>query len=47
MSTDISMQTTTTFGDHGQPSHYLPGPCPDDLPISAEVVDDGPNVGQE
>lgn len=47
MSTDISMQTTTTFGDHGQPSHYLPGPCPDDLPISAEVWDAAKTYGKD
>lgn len=46
MSTDISVQTTT-FGGSGQPSHYLPGPRPDDLPISAGVWDVAKNYGKQ
>jgi len=46
MSTDISIQTTT-FGGSGQPSHYLPGPRPHDLPISAGVWDVAKNYGKD
>lgn len=46
MSTDISMQTTT-IGGSGQPSYYLPGPRPDDLPISAAVWDVAKNYGKQ
>jgi len=46
MSTDISVQTTT-FGGSGQPLHYLPGPRPDDLPISAGVWDVAKNYGKQ
>ncbi|OBK56175.1 hypothetical protein A5656_19900 [Mycobacterium gordonae] len=46
MSTDISVQTNT-FGGSGQPSHYLPGPRPDDLPISAEVWEAAKTYGKD
>lgn len=46
MSTDISVQTTT-FGGSGQPSHYLPGPRPEKLPISAKVWDVAKDYGKE
>lgn len=46
MSTDISVQTTT-FGGSGQPSHYLPGPRPDELPISAAVWDVAKKYGKQ
>lgn len=46
MSTNISVQTTT-FGGSGQPPHYLPGPRPDDLPISAAVWDVAKNYGKQ
>lgn len=38
---------TTTFGDAGQPSHCLPGPRPDDLPISAKVWDAAKTYGKD
>lgn len=43
---DISMQTTH-FGGSGQPSHYLPGPRPDGLPISAAVWDVAKTYGKQ
>ncbi|WP_234714168.1 hypothetical protein [Mycolicibacterium chlorophenolicum] len=46
MSTDISMQTTT-IGHAGQPTHYLPGPRPDDLPLSAGVWDIAKKYGKQ
>lgn len=46
MSTDISIQTTT-YGGSGQPSHYLPGPRPDDLPISAAVWEVAKDYGKQ
>lgn len=46
MSSDISMQSTTTGGPR-QPSHYLPGPRPDDLPISAAVWDVAKSYGKQ
>lgn len=44
--TDISVQTTT-FGGSGQPSHYLPGTRPDDLPLSAAVWDVAKTYGKQ
>jgi hypothetical protein len=44
--TDISMQTTA-YGGSGQPSHYLPGPRPNDLPISGAVWDVAKNYGKQ
>jgi len=47
MSTDISMQTTH-FGDpDGRQPFWLPGPRPDDLPISAAVWDVAKNYGKQ
>lgn len=47
MSTDIGMQTTH-FGDpNGRQAHWLPGPRPDDLPISAAVWDIAKGYGKQ
>ncbi|QFS89124.1 hypothetical protein FIV07_00120 [Mycobacterium sp. THAF192] len=46
MSTDIGMHATT-FGAAGQPSHHLPGPRPDELPISAAVWDVAKSYGKQ
>ena len=43
--TDISMQTTHFGGSpDGRQPHWLPGPRPDDLPISAAVWDVAKNT---
>jgi hypothetical protein len=42
---NISAQTSTFGGE--QPSHGLPGPRPDILPISAGVWDVGTNYGKQ
>ncbi|WP_264063080.1 hypothetical protein [Mycobacterium montefiorense] len=47
MSTDISVQTTTFGGDPDHQPHWLPGPRPDDLPISAGVWDVAKNYGKD
>lgn len=39
MSTDISIHHTQFGGDPNYQPHYLPGPRPNELPISAEVWD--------
>nr|WP_253872475.1 hypothetical protein [Mycobacterium gordonae] len=44
---DISVQTTTFGGDPDHHPHWLPGPRPDDLPISAGVWDVGKNYGKD
>ncbi|QFS89490.1 hypothetical protein FIV07_01965 [Mycobacterium sp. THAF192] len=47
MSTDISIQTTQ-FGDpDGHQPHWLPGPRPADLPISAAVWDVAKSYGKQ
>lgn len=38
---------TESLGGSGQPSHYLPGPRPDELPISATVWDVAKSYGKQ
>lgn len=45
--TDISVQTTHFGGDPDHQPHWLPGPRPDDLPISAAVWDVATNYGKQ
>jgi hypothetical protein len=48
MSTDISMQTTHFGGDpDGRQPYWLPGPRPDNLPISATVWDVAKSYGKQ
>ena len=48
MSTDISLQTTRVGVDpDGHQPHWLPGPRPDDLPISAAVWDVAKSYGKD
>jgi len=48
MSTDISVHTTRSGGNPDRrQSHWLPGPRPDDLPISAAVWDVAKNYGKQ
>ena len=45
---DISVQTTHFGGDpDGHQPHWLPGPRPEDLPISAEVWDVAQTYGKQ
>ena len=47
MSTDISIHHTQFGGDPDHQPHWLPGPRPSDLPISAEVWDAAKAYGKD